>query len=101
MQFGQVKRREFITLLGGAASALAIAARAQLAKAATIALLGTGSAAAQTQWTAAFVQRIRGPQSSDRVSLGRGAHRAFERCRFRKPYPIDSRSTANHNIIAA
>jgi len=33
--------------------------RAQQAKAATIGLLGTGSAAAQSQWTATFVQRMR------------------------------------------
>jgi len=54
-----IGRREFIVTLGGAA-AWPIAARAQRpSKVATIGLLGSGTAAAQSTWTAAFVQRMR------------------------------------------
>jgi putative ABC transport system substrate-binding protein len=60
MRFNRLRRRDLITLLGGVAAAWPLAARAQQpAKLPTIGFLGSNTPSAQSQWTGAFVQRLR------------------------------------------
>jgi putative ABC transport system substrate-binding protein len=55
-----IRRREFVTLLGGTAATWPLAARAQQpAKLPTIGFLGGTAASTMRQWTDAFVQRLR------------------------------------------
>jgi putative ABC transport system substrate-binding protein len=55
-----MRRREFITLLGGAAAVWPVAARGQQrGKLPTIGFLGAASASAMKSWLDAFVARLR------------------------------------------
>jgi len=54
-----MKRREFITLLGGAAATWPLTARAQQGKLATIGFLGAGTPSSYGLWVAAFDKRLR------------------------------------------
>ena len=83
-----MRRREFITLLGGAAAAWPLAARAQQ-KMPIIGFLGQSTLAAESQRVAAFVQRLRelgwieGRTVAIEYRWGEGTKRALCRDRSR------------------
>ena len=66
-----MRRRDFIYLIGGAVVVWPLAARAQQSAKRTIGFMGSGTAAAQSEWTAAFVQRLRelGWRDGDNVTI--------------------------------
>ncbi len=53
-----MRRREFVTLVGGAAAAWPLAARAQQTGVRTVGFLGATTHPVAMQWTAAFVERL-------------------------------------------
>ena len=105
-----MKRREFITLLGGAAAAWPLAARAQQpGKLPTIGFLGAATPSATRPWTAAFVQRLRelgwieGRTIAIEYRWAEGRSRALcrDRGRVRPAQGRCHRHALNRTVIAA
>lgn len=59
MQYDRLKRRDFMALIGGVAVWPVTTSAQPSAKLLTIGFLGANTPAAQSQWTAAFVNRLR------------------------------------------
>jgi putative tryptophan/tyrosine transport system substrate-binding protein len=59
MQFGRLKRREAISLLGGAAAGWPVRGERTAGELPTIGYLGSGTPASQRQWVSAFRERLR------------------------------------------
>ena len=98
-----MRRREFITLLSGAAVTWASAPRAQQPPVPVIGLLGSDAAPAQSEWTAAFLQRLRelGWNEGRNIIIdyrwGEGHSRAVQRNRSRiRPAKCHSHSHTQH-----
>ena len=78
-----MRRREFVTLLGGAVAWPLAAHAQQPGKPPTIGFMGSTTASVAAQWVAPFVQRLRelgwheGRNVAIEYSLGRGTQRAF------------------------
>ena len=66
-----MRRRDFIKVIAGSAAAWPLAVYAQQSAKRTIGFMGSGTAAAQSEWTAAFVQRLRelGWRDGDNVTI--------------------------------
>ena len=58
MQFDRLRRREFMTLLGGAIAWPLVARAQQRAKLPIVGFLGAATRSARSQWVAAFLQRL-------------------------------------------